>query len=267
MHRVDPELYDLPATGAAFPGRDIPVIAIDMPVMYEDEGQEEIGESIPHTTSIDILHFGLKIHFVSQPDWTVLSNLNVYYHLIDRWAYVSPDVMLVRPFQPLSKRLRSYRIGTHGPAPHTTIEVLSQRSFQQQDLHNKPIIYSQIGVAEYIMVDTTGEFLEQKLLLKRLQDDGTWRDEQDRDGGVTSKLGFRLIIEPDEELRILNASNSERYFRPEEADAASRAADVARRAAEAASRAADAGRIAAEERVRALEEELARLRKQQDGNA
>ena len=39
--------------------RSMPIIAIDMPVMFEDEGYEEMGESLPHSTSEAIIRFGL----------------------------------------------------------------------------------------------------------------------------------------------------------------------------------------------------------------
>ena len=223
---------------------DLPVIAVDLPVMYEDEGQEEMGESEPHTLAGHILATGLSAHFAGQPDYRVFSNLNLYYHRLDPNAYVSPDTMVVRPLEPHRKDFSSYRIGQEGPAPDVAIEVLSRRSYQQQDLTNKPDIYADLGVPEYILVDMTGEFLPKKLLLKRLQPDGTWKDQRDRDGGVTSQLEFRLLIEKDGLLRVIDASTAKRYVRPEEGQ---HEADARRQAAQ---------------RVCELENELDRLRKQ-----
>src|SRR5438093_205740 len=70
---------------------DLPIIAIDMPVMYEDEGQEEMGESILHVQTDDIIRTGLLAHFSNRPDLRVFTDLNMYYHPIDLFAYVSPD--------------------------------------------------------------------------------------------------------------------------------------------------------------------------------
>ncbi|MBI3467199.1 MAG: Uma2 family endonuclease, partial [Planctomycetes bacterium] len=176
---------------------DLPIIATDTPIMFEDEGQEEMGESEPHTITEDILYHGVKAHLAGYPKYEryrVFSNLNLHYSEIKRRAYVSPDLMVVAPARKLRPSVRSYRVGTTGPAPVLTGEVLSERSFQQQDLHNKPKIYSDLGVREYILVDVTAEFLPEKLLLKRLRGDRIWKDERDTDGGVTSRLGFRLII-------------------------------------------------------------------------
>jgi Uma2 family endonuclease len=233
----------------------MPIIAIDMPVMYEDEGQEEMGESRPHTAADQILSVGISAHLRSDSRFQVFSNLNLYYHRIDRWAYVSPDVMVVIPSRPLPENLGSYRIGVDGPAPVLAVEILSRRSFQQQDLTNKPIIYAQLGVPEYMLVDGTGEFLPQRLLMKRLQDDGTWVDEQDTDGGVSSRLGFRVVLDGDNRLRVIETRTDKPYLRPDEAQAAF---EEARAACEAEAEA----RRQAEERIRALEAELARLRDQ-----
>ena len=112
--------------------------------------------------------------------------------------YVSPDAMVVQavpgrwtnrsPPTPSAKTAR----------PHcSTAEVLSERSAQQRDLRKRCVVYARLGVPEYILVDVTRQVLPERLLLKRLQKDGTYQDERDPDGGVTSKLGFRVVIEPD----------------------------------------------------------------------
>ncbi len=242
---------------------DIPIIAVDIPVMYEDEGQDEMGESLPHVLTDEILHNGLQAHLADRPEFRVFSNLNLYYHPIDRNAYVSPDGMVVTPSRQLKEDLGSYRIGEDGPAPLLTAEILSKRSAQQQDLSNKVKIYADLRVAEYILVDITGRFLPQKLLLKRLQPDKTWRDEQDPDGGVTSSLGFRLVIESDGQLRVIDAATGRRYVRPLEAEAESAARQKAEqkvRKAQEKARKATKEKQQYEERVRELEAELARLR-------
>jgi hypothetical protein len=193
--------------------------------------------------------------------------MNLYYLAEDaggRLPYVSPDTMVVKPFRPLPETVRSYQIDKDGPAPLLTMEILSERSAQQRDREEKVVLYALLGVAEYILVDVTGQFLPQRLLLKRLQPDQTWRDEQDPDGGVTSQLGFRLLIEADGQLRVMHALTGERYVRPFEAQEESRArqAEAAAREAEAAAREVEAeARRQAEARVRELEAELARLRK------
>ena len=94
------------------------------------------------------------------------------------------------------------------------------------------ILYAKVGVLEYILVDRTGRFLPGKLLLKRLQPDQSWVDVRDNDGGVTSRLGFRLLFDSADRLQVLDAQTGRAYVRPTEA----------------------------EQRVRELEAELTRLR-------
>jgi Uma2 family endonuclease len=204
-------------TRARRQAKELPVVAIDLPVMYEDDGQEEMGEIETHTDSTVILHYGLRWHWGRESPIQVFKNLNLLYHPTDQRAYVSPDVMAIRP-QKLRKKLRSYRVGTTGPAPFLAAEVLSKRSFQQQDLTSKPEIYADMKVAEHILADVTGEFLSEKLLIKKLQSNGSWRDLQDADGGITSQFGFRVVIEPDDRLRVVNAQTGQPYARPDEAE-------------------------------------------------
>jgi len=226
--------------------------------MFEDEGQEEMGENTLHTMTDLILYTGVAAHLASRPEFSkyrVFSNLNLMYHPIKRRAYVSPDLMVVVPARKLRDNLRSYRVGATGPAPRLTAEILSERSYQQQDFWNKPKIYADLGVREYMLIDMSGEFLPEFFLMKRLVR-GAWKDERDADGGITSRFGFRLIVDGDGQLRVVDAGTGRRYVRPDEAEA-----EAAARQAEAAARQAEAAaRMTAEQRVRELEAELAQLR-------
>jgi len=227
-----------------------------MPRLYGNE-DFEMGESTIHTLTADILLYGLDFHFAARIDHCVFGNLNLYYSKEDPTDYVSPDVMVVRPPRTLPAQLTSYRIAEQGPAPVLVGEVLSFRTWQQGDLMRKPMIYSDLGVEEYVITDVTGEMLEQRLLLLRRQRDGRWQDEQDADGGVTSRLGFRVVIEDDGQLRMIDAKTGKRYARPKEAQLT--ADRVSALETEMADR---VGALEAEmaDRVSALEAELARLR-------
>jgi Uma2 family endonuclease len=205
-----------------------------MPLLFGNEDLE-MGESTVHLITAGILYYGLSFHFAQLAKYRVLGNLNLYYS-DDPTEYVSPDVMVVRPPRTLPDQLTSYRIGEQGPAPVLVGEVLSFRTWQQGDLGTKATLYSELGVEEYIVADVTGEMLEERLILLRRQQDGNWQDERDADGGITSRLGFRVIIEADGQLRVIATKTGERYARPEEAQSMA-------------------------DRVRALEEELAKLRR------
>jgi hypothetical protein len=47
---------------------------------------------------------------------------------------------------------------------------------------------------------------------------GTWHDEQDPDGGISSQLGFRLILDSDAKLQVINKATGKAYVRPDEAE-------------------------------------------------
>jgi Uma2 family endonuclease len=212
-----------------------PILEDGIPLVYEDEEEGDMGEATWHSDSIAIALYGLKAHLGDRKELQILANLNVYYSTTDRKAYFSPDLMVTEPNEVIED-LTSYRIGEDGPAPLLVGEVLSDRTAQQGDLREKLRIYAQLGIREYLLVDVTGEFLAEILLLKRLRRDRTWKDEQDADGGITSKLGFRLVVDTDGRLRVLDATTGKPYPRPDEAQALA-------------------------VRVRTLEEELARLRR------
>lgn len=215
------------------------------PVLYEDEEEGDMGESSPHVDSDEILHVCLKVHLAGRPEYRVFSNMNLYYLKGPRHPktrslpYVSPDNMVVQPGRELGEDVTSYTLGEDGPAPVLTAEVLSKRSAQQRDLKEKAKVYALLRIPEYILVDVTGRFLPERLLLKRLQPNGRWVNERDLDGGVTSRLGFRVLIDTDGRLRLVNAATGQPYIRPDEAQATVDALG---------------------EQVRALQAELARLR-------
>lgn len=233
----------------------LPVARDGMPIFYEDEEEGEMGESNPHTVTVGILHICMGSHLAGRPQYRVFSNMNLYYRKgpphprTGSLPYVSPDIMVVEPFHDLGEDVSSYTIGDDGPPPVHVTEILSQRSAQQRDLKGKPVIYARLRIPEYLLVDPTGERLPTRLLLKRLQPDLTWRDEQDADGGVTSRLGFRVIWDTDGRLRVTSAATGKPYARPDEAQSAVERLDREAKA-----------RRKAEERLRAAEEELARLR-------
>jgi hypothetical protein len=77
-----------------------------------------------------------------------------------------------------------------------------------------------------------------------IESNRTWKDHQDEDGGVTSQLGFRIILEDDDMVRVLDATTGERYLRPLEAQHELKVR---------------------EQRIRELEAELDRLRKLKNG--
>jgi Uma2 family endonuclease len=203
-----------------------------IPLLREDDPEWDMGESNWHAVVEHILRYGVAAHLAGNKKYRVFSNMNLHYQPRFPAQYVSPDVMVVAPKVRRPDALRSYRIGRDGPCPRMVAEVLSEETAEDGDLEAKVYIYAMIGVREYILVDETGKWLHQRLLLKRLQPDRTWKNTRDPDGGVTSGLGFRLLWDTDGRLRVIDKKTGRRYTRPDEA----------------------------EERIRTLEAEVARLR-------
>lgn len=205
----------------------------NIPILYEDDPEWDMGEANLHALAEHVLRYGIAAHLGDQPRYCVFSNLNLHYQPRFPRVYVSPDVMVVTPQVAQPEELHSYHLDSDGPAPVFVAEVLSEETAEERDLDEKLYIYAMTGIEEYLLVDVVGRFLPQRLVLKRLQPDRTWQDEQDADGGVTSRLGFRVILDSDGRLRVLDKTTGRKYARPDEA----------------------------ETRIRALEEELARLKR------
>jgi hypothetical protein len=221
----------------------------DLPILHEDDPEWDMGEANLHSLVEDILRYGIKAYLEDSPEYKVIykvfANLNLHYQPRFPSVYISPDVMVVAPRDPRVEDVSGYSIGRDGPAPVLVTEVLSAKTAEERDLGEKLWIYAMIGVEEYLLVDNTGEYLPQRLLLKRLLPKRTWQDEQDPNGGVSSRLGFRVIWDADGRLRVVDARTGKRYARPDEAQTE---ADARQRA---------------EARVKKLETELKRLRGQQ----
>lgn len=215
-------------------GERLPVVLDDIPILYEDEELGEMGEAFFHTAINEILHAGLEA-FVRErhPPLRACANLNLYYKeepLYERTKskpYVSPDLMIVEPKVSEPEKMTSYTIDKEGPSPWFVEETLSPATGLSIDLNEKLRIYALLGIGEYVLIDPSGKYLPQRLLLKRLQPDRTWRDEQDPDGGVTSQLGFRIIFDEDGQVRVVDVLTGWKYTRPDEANDEARARLVA----------------------------------------
>ena len=239
------------------------------PVLYEDDEDPEMGESNVHTILDHILFMGLTSHFHSRTEYQVFSNLNLHYsvegHEDESYLpYVSPDIMIVRPYECVPIEVDSYRIHREGTAPDLALEILSPRTAFTLDPSVKVELYRTMGVREYILVDRSGELLPQRSMLKRLFGDGTRKDCRDADGGVTSRIGFRLLFDETNRISVIDVQSGYRYRRYDEVEAefkARRQAEADVHAATEARRQAEAdARNRTEQRIRELEEEVKRLR-------
>src|SRR5207249_5203621 len=84
-----------------------------IPILYEDEEEGEMGESNPHVLADEILHVCVKVHMLRyRPECQVFSNMNLYYRagpphpVTGSLPYVSPDSMVVKPFQIMDEKVK-----------------------------------------------------------------------------------------------------------------------------------------------------------------
>lgn len=110
----------------------LPPILDDIPILYEDEDEGDMGESNEHVDADEIVQVCIGAFLRRRvKGCRVFSNMNLYYRegppheRTGSPPYVSPG-----------ERAPSYTIGRDGPAPVTVAEILSKRSAQQHDLGN-----------------------------------------------------------------------------------------------------------------------------------
>jgi Uma2 family endonuclease len=221
-------------------------------IMY-GERHSRVGREIA-----DLLESRLE----STPDVVVFFDLK----LLFRTAGLpdpGPDVMVVRGIR--SGNRFSFNVRKEGVRPCLIVEVVSPQDskIRQIDLEDKPEIYEQAGIQEYVIVDWTLQDLRLRLLGYRLDGSGCYRPiEPDAEGRLLSETAdVWFQVSPDgERVLVLEYPSGHRVLNLlEQKEKARREAKARKAAEEKASREAEA-RKAAEEARRAVEEENTRLR-------
>lgn len=251
------------------------------PLLFE-EFEEDVSELTWHYYAASILFFSLQAHLAERHK-NLLARVNfALRYAPPRYSAkrlppsAVPDVMVVEPVVPLPEDKGSYRIGVDGPAPRLVIEVLSESTAEERDLDLKLTLYALLGISEYVLLDASGQFLPQRLLLKRLQRNGTYRDIQDADGGVTSRLGVRILLDDRGLPTVVDTVTGQAYLRTtdaqsrfnvakEELDAATKALEAASKERDATAKALDAVTKERDELRSLLEEQESRKRKRHSG--
>ncbi|MBV9709068.1 MAG: Uma2 family endonuclease [Chloroflexi bacterium] len=119
---------------------------------YDMHPTEEdlMGETEDHSTLIYYLRGVLTMLFAGQHRSRVYYNLNFYQTAYRKEHPVAPDIAVIRGVK--VGRVRSWRVGKTGPAPHVVIEITSQETWNK-DLEEKPSKYAAMGVEEYFAYD------------------------------------------------------------------------------------------------------------------
>jgi Uma2 family endonuclease len=118
---------------------------------YDSHPTEEdlMGETSDHATLVSYLMAVLTWLFHGQR-CAIYENLNFYQTANKYERPLAPDIAVIKgaPFQ----RVKSWRIGTTGPAPHVVFEIASEETWTK-DLNEKVWKYARMGVQEYFTYD------------------------------------------------------------------------------------------------------------------
>jgi Putative restriction endonuclease len=156
----------------------------------------------------------------------------------------------------LHRKVMSYAIGAlewhYADVPAALIFEITSKSTQSEDEDFKKSLYERLGVAELVLFDPRGEYLEPRLQGYRL-DRGRYQPiSPNSDGSLDLQTADVTACTEGERLRLVVTATGEKLLWEEELEPARRAAEEARRVAEERAEKAAAARRAAEERALSL---------------
>lgn len=136
-------------------------------IEYPESDGEPMAETDVHREQMtDALIHPLKEHFRDHPDVYVSGNLLLYYEKGNPSAVVSPDTFVVKGVP--NHRRRTYQLWKEKRAPNVVIELTS-KSTRYKDLREKRLLYEDLKVPEYFIIDPLQEYLDPPLQGFRLQ--------------------------------------------------------------------------------------------------
>ena len=252
---ITPRVVDSMNPTAPMDSAGIAPRVIDYP---ETDGQP-MAETPTHRDAMTDAIQVLRKHFAHRPDVYVSGNMMMYYKEGEPRHSVSPDVFVAMGVE--DKDRRTYLLWREAKGPDFVLEVTS-RSTRRNDQRTKRALYERMGVAEYVLYDPLGEYLEPPLQGFRLvggryvEWEGTrlpWGEPALR----SEVLGLSLHVRArDRALRLHDPVSGEDLFTFGE-EAAARGEAEARAAHEAAAR-GEAEIRAEREAVARREEAVAR---------
>ena len=153
---ITPRVVDSMNPTAPMDSAGIAPRVIDYP---ETDGQP-MAETPEHRDAmIDAIQV-LRKHFAPRPDVYVSGNMMMYYKEGEPRHSVSPDVFVAMGVE--DKDRRTYLLWREAKGPDFVLEVTS-RSTRRNDQRTKRALYERMGVAEYVLYDPLGEYLEPPL--------------------------------------------------------------------------------------------------------
>jgi Uma2 family endonuclease len=193
------------------------------PIYYPESDGKPMGETDVHIDAVIYLREALRDYFRDDLQVYVAGNMLLYYKEGNPAACVAPDVFVVHGVAKGERR--TYRLWEEGQPPSMVFEITS-RGTRLEDLGTKQAVYAILGVQEYFLFDSSGEYLRPLLQGYRLQEGEYQHILPEANGGL---IGQTLVLElrvEEGRLRLVNPATGERLLTPTEAQAARRAAEV-----------------------------------------
>jgi Uma2 family endonuclease len=252
---------------------------LEQEIEYPTSDGQPMAETTLHRVVMSDVIGGLERLYAATVDVWVGGNLFLYYEKGKTEKSVAPDVLFARG---VGKNNRDVYFLWEETVPSLIFEITSRKTWRE-DTRTKKDLYERLGVAELVLFDPYGEYLEPRLQGYRLERGRYQRIPPNRDGSLDLWTAGVTARPEGERLRLADTERGEQLLWNDELEAARQAAEeraaaeaVARQTAEgraaaseeraaaeaAARRTAEERAAAAEERARALAEELARLRRE-----
>jgi Uma2 family endonuclease len=195
-------------------------------VSYPYTDGKPMGESDLHVRLMLDLLFTLR-WFLNNVRACVAANMFIYYEEGNPKRVICPDLFVVLGAHPESRM--SYQVWNEGGLVPDLVIELTSKSTRKVDQEQKPALYAQLGVQEYILFDPLGHYLRPRLKGFRLKS-GAYQPMDDFPIH-SERLGLEFRVE-DQALRLYDMESGERLPTADEDHLARRSAEVARHLAE-----------------------------------
>ncbi len=198
-------------------------LPLEQDIEYPNSDGQPMAETTLHRLVMSDMIGGLERRYADVADVWVGGNLFLYYQKGNREKSVAPDVLLARG---VGKWHRPVYLLWEEKTPSLVFEITS-RSTCDEDTGPKKDLYERLGVAELVLFDPFGEYLEPRLRGYRLER-GRYRSIPLNSDGSLGLLTTNVTVRPEgERLRLVDTATGEPLLWNEEIDAARRAAEGA----------------------------------------
>ena len=232
-----------------FYGRGVLPTAVvaDAEVVYPESDGQPMGETGFHVRAIMHLYNALRQFFADRTDVYVAADMFLYYEEGKPSVKKAPDVMVIKGVGNQERRV--FETWTEQARPCVVFEITSESSMFE-DLMSKSRTYVTLGVREYFLFDPLREYLKNRLLGFRLQEDEYEAIVPDAEGRLFSEELGVWLSPANEILRVIDPQTGQVV--PSLEEAMFQAAQEAQRAEQEAQR---AERLAAQLRALGVEPE------------